>query len=95
MKVEITENAKAKILEYNQKEIPVRLVVQGISWCGPTFAVVSEKHLVDDKIYKSDGIEIAISVNVSNILEKATIDYSNKFFRKGFIVMPVPKKTSY
>lgn len=31
MKIEITENAKAKILEYNQKEIPVRLVVQGIS----------------------------------------------------------------
>lgn len=31
MKIDITENAKLKILEYNEKDVPLRLIVQGIS----------------------------------------------------------------
>ena len=91
MKINISENAKEKMKEYFKNEVPLKLVIQGVSWCGPTFAVVSEKHLVKDEIYKEEGLEIAISENVSNMLSEVRIDYSNKIFRKGFIVMPVPK----
>lgn len=91
MKIEIKENAKVKLEEYKEKNIPLRLILSGISWCGPTFSIVSEKHDSEDEIYNVDGIDIAVSKNVYSILEKATIEYSNRFLRKGFIVLPVPK----
>lgn len=91
MKLEITDNAKVKLEEYKEKEVPLRLILSGISWCGPTFSIVSEKHDSEDEIYNLSGVDIAVSKNVYSILEKATVDYSNKFLRKGFIVLPVPK----
>ena len=91
MKINLSESAKLKMQEYFKNEVPLRLIVQGVSWCGPTFAVVSAKHLVEDKLYKEDGIELAIAENVISLLSEVKIDHSNKFFRKGFIVMPIPK----
>lgn len=91
MKLEIRDNAKEKLKEYNDKDIPLRLIISGLSWYGPTFSIVSEKHDSDDEIFDVDGIKISVSRDVYNILEKATIEYSNRFLRKGFIVLPVPK----
>lgn len=91
MKLEIRDNAKEKLKEYNDKDIPLRLIISGLSWCGPTFSIVSEKHDSDDEFFDVDGIKISVSRDVYNILEKATIEYSNRFLRKGFIVLPVPK----
>ena len=91
MKLEIRDNAKEKLKEYNDKDIPLRLIISGLSWCGPTFSIVSEKHDSDDEFFDVDGIKISVSRDVYNILEIATIEYSNRFLRKGFIVLPVPK----
>lgn len=91
MKLEITDKARVKLEEYKEKEVPLRMIISGLSWCGPTFALVSEKQDSDDEVYNLDGVEISVSRQVYNILEKATIEYSDRFLRRGFVIMPVPK----
>lgn len=89
MEFKITELAKEKLLEYKEKNIPIKIKITGYSWCGATIGIVSEKQLENEQIYHAEGIDFIISEDLEGAAKGMSIDYNSSFFKKGFEVIPI------
>lgn len=88
MNFNITNVAKEKLMEYKEKNMPIKVKITGYSWCGATIGIVSEKQEENEKIYNVEGMDIIVSEDLDGAMKGAKIDYSTSFFKKGFEVTP-------
>lgn len=88
MKFEISENAKAKLAEYKEKSMPIKVKITGYSWCGAKIGIVSEKQLENENVYNGDGFDIIVSDDLDGF-KGFSIDYINNFFNKSFEVTQI------
>jgi Fe-S cluster assembly iron-binding protein IscA len=88
MDFNLTAIAKEKLMEYKEKNMPIKLKITGYSWCGATLGIVSEKQDENEKIYNVEGMDLIVSEDLDGAIKGAKIDYSNSFFKKGFEVIP-------
>lgn len=87
MKITLTEKAKEKLLEMQEKDMPIMLTAYPVGCCNYTYKIISANQTEDDNLYNIDGI----SIIVANELEKAMTEVKINFgglFLKDFIVTP-------
>ena len=89
MIINLSDKAKAEILEHNKNGIPLKVKITGYSWCGANFGVVSEKQEKNDKVYEIDGANIVVDSDLIDSMKSMTIKYSTNWLYKGFEVIPV------
>lgn len=89
MEFKITELAKEKLLEYKEKNVPIKIKITGYSWCGATIGIVSEKQLENEQIHHAEGIDFILSEDLEGAAKGMSIDYNSGLFKKGFEVIPI------
>ena len=89
MVVDLTSKAKEKLDELfpqMEENKALRIYVAGIGWGGRTFGLALEEPQDGDLKLNVDGYDFIIEEETVGDYGKFTVDYSNSFLRKGFII---------
>lgn len=79
MKINLEEKAMLALLkEINSSDdaLVARIDIEGFSWSGPEFSLALDEQEDDDIITNVEGINIAISEDISDVSNEFTIDYN-------------------
>ena len=91
MLVDVTSKAKDKLnelLEGKEAEKSLRIYIAGYGWGGPTFGMALEEAKDGDEKVATEGFNFVVEEDLKEIYEQFTIDYSDSWLRKGFVVYP-------
>lgn len=97
MKINITDIAKEqleKALTSRKDKKPLRIYIAGYGWGGPSFGLALDEPKENDVTYQVDDFTIVVEDLIDENFESFTIDYSNSWLRKGFMVIPDRKMSS-
>jgi len=83
----ITRKAKLKLLEMQEKNIPIKIISKPIGWSGFIYEIAPEGQFKNDKIYNVEGINIIVSSDLEGTFTGAKINYGGLFI-KSFFVTP-------
>lgn len=89
MVIEVTDKAKEKLQELiSEKESnkALRIYIAGYGWGGPSFGMALEEPKSGDLELSADGFNFLVEEDLKSIYGKFTIDYSDSWLRKGFLV---------
>ena len=90
--ITITKTAVEKFKETinkqnNPQNVMVRINFGGFGWGGPKLQLTLDelKH-ENDMVMESNGITLIYNLELEKYLQNSTIDYSNSWFNRGFVV---------
>lgn len=92
MKINLEKSAKNQlenIVSSNSNPKPFRIMVQNFSWRGPSFGLSRDEKQKEDTVVEVDGFTFLADSYVSEVLHEVNIEYSDKFFSKGFRIIPI------
>jgi len=90
--IKITKAAVEKFNELkaelnNPENAMLRIVFGGYGWGGPRLDLtLDESKKENDIIEESEGIKIVYDKDLGEFLQNSTIDYSDNWFQRGFII---------
>lgn len=91
MKINITEKGKEE-LEKTMKDKDgnkaLKIYVAGYGWGGPSFGLALDEPKEGDIKITSEGYDFLVEEGLEEIYGSFTLDYSDSWLRKGFVVMP-------
>lgn len=71
----------------NSEKAMIRIGFGGFGWGGPKLQLtLDELKNEDDEIVESQGVKVVYESDLEAYLSKVVIDYSNKWFDRGFII---------
>lgn len=91
MVIDLTKKAKEeliKIIEEKETEKPLRIYAAGYGWGGPSFGIALDEQKDGDIVTEIDGITFLVEEVFGESYSKFTVDYSDSFLRKGFVILP-------
>lgn len=91
MKINLTEKAINELkttMETKEQEKTLRIYVAGHGWGGPSFGLTLDESKEGDTVVSTEGYEIAVEEGLDEMFDSFTVDYSDSWLRKGFVVMP-------
>ena len=89
MVIDVTDEAKEKLsalLLEKETDKALRIYIAGYGWGGPSFGMALEEPRTGDLKFTSGEFNFIIEEGLQDIYGKFTIDYSDSWLRKGFIV---------
>lgn len=92
MLINVSEKAKKKLEEVLSEEDidkSLRLYIAGYGWGGPSFGMALDEQNDEDLKIESSGFNFVIEKDLSNAYNDLSIDYSDNWLRKGFIIGPM------
>lgn len=89
MNLQITDLAKEKLQQINEKNQPIKVKITGFSWGGPRFGIVSEKQYENDGIYNVENLNIIVDEDIEQSVLGLKIDYKEGHFNKDFEIRPL------
>ena len=73
--------------EKNPQSTMLRVTFGGYGWGGPKLQLtLDELKNEDDEIVESQGVKVVYESDLEAYLSNLVIDYSNKWFDRGFII---------
>ena len=76
-----------KLKGKNSETAMIRIGFGGFGWGGPKLQLtLDELKNEDDEIVESQGVKVVYESSLEAYLSSAVIDYSNKWFDRGFII---------
>lgn len=94
--IKVTEAASNKFKEIAAKEgnsdqLMLRITFGGISWGGPRLLLsLDETKQKGDIVVEANGMKVVYTKQVAGHVEKATIDYRDKWYDRGFRLVGLP-----
>lgn len=92
MKVNVTDTAaeqlKKTLKDKDMTNKYVRVHISGFGWGGPTFGLALDERNDDDMLVESNEINIIVNKDIIDQYGSFSIDFSNNWLRKGFVVSP-------
>ena len=71
----------------NPGKTMLRVLFEGAGWGGPQLQLtLDELKNEDDVVVESLGIKVVYEADIQSYLSTATIDYSNRWFQRGFVI---------
>lgn len=91
MNVELTNKAKEKlgeVLKPEETNKSLRIYIAGYGWGGPNFGLALEEPKEGDIKVLVENYEFAVEEGLEDVYGKFTVDYSDSWLRKGFVITP-------
>lgn len=91
MVVKLTDKAKEKLRELlttKENAKMLRLYVVGYGWGGPSFGMALDEPKDGDIELEVDGFNFLVEDSLSGVYDAFSVDYSDSWLRKGFVVSP-------
>lgn len=91
MNINVTDKAKeelTKTLENKDANKSLKVYVAGHGWGGPSFGLALDEPKEGDTKVSSEGFDFIVEEGLEDIYNAFTVDYSDSWLRKGFVVMP-------
>lgn len=89
--IDVTKKAMEELVKIrNEKktEKALRIYVAGYGWGGPSFGIALDEQKNEDIVTEIDGITFVVEREFGESFSKFTVDYSDSFLRKGFVILP-------
>ena len=91
VKIIVTDKAKeelAKTIETKDADKSLKIYVAGHGWGGPSFGLALDESKDGDIQITSEGFDFLVEEGLDGIYGEFTVDYSDSWLRKGFVVIP-------
>ena len=91
MIINVTDVAKIelkKVLGTKSTEKLPKVYIASYGWGGPSFGLALDERKEGDELIKNDDFEFIVEEGLSDNYGKFTIDFSDNWLKKGFLVIP-------
>lgn len=79
MEFNITKNAKEKLFELKEQNLPIKISVTYCSCCGMEYHIVTDKKEENDEICNVDDIELILPEKLKYDVKRIDIDFNEVF----------------
>ena len=90
--IKVSDAAAKKFYEFaakreNPEELKLRIALCRAGWAGTRLGVALDEHKFgSDIIVESNGVKVAYTRDLADHVKNMRVDYSNKWYYKGFLV---------
>lgn len=90
--IKVSDAAAAKFKEFaakrdNPEDVKLRIALCRAGWAGTRLGVALDEHIFgSDTVVESNGVKVAYTGDLKDHVKNMHIDYSNKWYFKGFLV---------